>query len=211
MSAETNMRGLVAVAILIFVLSIIAVIVPSTGDDIGATNAVPDEAYATGTLTFTGNAADAENVTITIDETGYIFEINSTGTITSGNIGVDVATLDNATVAAALDAAIDANTSTSAVLTATSTVDTVVLTADVAGTTANGYGTTEAVTNATWGSSTMTGGVDGSDWNANYNTDLTTGADIWSDNISTISSAAGIVIVAVIIGVIMGLSSKKKD
>ena len=91
MSAETNMRGLVAVAILIFVLSIIAVIVPSTGDDIQTTNPVA-----------AGSEWDTSNVT-------------------------------------------------------------------------------------------------------------TTGADIWSDNISTISSAAGIVIVAVIIGVIMGLSSKKKD
>ena len=91
MSAETSMRGLVAVAILVFVLAIIAVIVPSTGDDIQTTNPV----------------------------------------------------------------------------------------------------------------------AAGSEWDNNNVT--TTGADIWSDNISTVSSAAGIVIVAVIIGVIMGLSSRKKD
>lgn len=117
---------------------------------------------ATGTLTFTGNVTTGELVNITNGGV-HTFEFNTTGTGTSSStyINVDVSGSNNTSVIASgkLTDAINANASTAAQVTAVNTTNVTTLTAVTAGTAGNSIGTTDTVTNAAFGSATLTGGI----------------------------------------------------
>jgi hypothetical protein len=111
---------------------------------------------ATGTLTFAGTVADGQIVTI--GTTG--FEFDTGGSITAGNVTVDVS--GGVTATAAIVALVDAivATPTCLVTAVDGAGDTVVLTALTAGAAANAIATTETCTNASFGAATLEGGVD---------------------------------------------------
>ncbi|MHB9105758.1 MAG: hypothetical protein ACYDCO_01765 [Armatimonadota bacterium] len=118
-------------------------------------------AHATGTLTFTGNVADGE--TVTIGDEVYEFDTN-TG-VTPGNIRVALGAggVAPANAVTQLVAAILANTAYD--LTAVDgALDTVVVTALRSGVWANALDTLEACANASWGAAKLAGGTD----NTNY-------------------------------------------
>ena len=141
-----------------------------------------DGIEATQTLTISGVIADGENVTI--DAIPYQFD-TANDSVTAGYVNVNTTGNTTAIYAAdALKTAINANGTTSALVTASNpTTTTVLITADAVGKTANTYATTEDMTNGAWGDTTMTGGTAAT-----------------SSGVSTIvTTVAGIIIAIVII------------
>jgi hypothetical protein len=121
----------------------------------GTLTATATQAY--GTLTFTGTTADGETVTIG----GRVYEFDTNGSITAGRVSVDISGGNSASQSVtALVAAINADAS--AVVTAADGAgDTVVVTAITTdATTGNAIGSTKTVSNATWGDTTLDGGID---------------------------------------------------
>lgn len=120
---------------------------------------------ATGTLTFTGNAADLE--TVTIGAQVYTFEDAVLDVADEVALGADTGeTIDN------LVAAINASAAGDGTAYATGTAEnadvtaargpglTLVVTAKTPGAAANAVATTETVVNASWGAATLEGGLD---------------------------------------------------
>jgi hypothetical protein len=117
----------------------------------------PNGVKATGTLTFTGSVALGETVAIGADT----YEFDDGAGVAIGNIAVNVGadlTADNAITK--LVSAINTSGTEPVSATGDTTNDKVTVTHDNVGTTGNSVGTSEAVANASWGSSTLTGGQD---------------------------------------------------
>jgi hypothetical protein len=124
---------------------------------------VPAAAFATGTLTATGNFANGD--TVTTGTKTYTFQTTLTNVDGNVLIGATASdSLDN--LIAAINLAAGAGTLYAAATTANGFVsaaagagDTMDVTALVAGTLANTYATTETSANASWGAATLTGGA----------------------------------------------------
>lgn len=119
---------------------------------------------ATGVLTFTGNAVGGE--TLVIGTKTYTWEVALADTDGHVDVGVDQATSeDNITSALNLGAGSGSKYAASMaahaeVGTAVDSGATVTVPAIATGAAGNGLATTEAMTNASFGGSTMSGGVD---------------------------------------------------
>ena len=189
---RANMDMLSGIAVGLLALVIIFSIVMTIGPKLEDVAAIDKPAYATGTLTFSGNVVEAETVTIG----GITYEFNnSVAGVTAGNVEVNVSDLLPATATVNLTAAINGNTTSSAVLTAASTATTVVLTYDTMSTAGNSVATTDTLTNAAFGAATLLGGVADAGWSS---TDIPAPATVWSDNATFLSLAAMVIIISIL-------------
>jgi len=190
-----NKRGdmdmLSGIAIGLLALVIIFSIVMTVGPKLEDVAAVDPAAYATGTLTISGEVTDTSTVTIG----GITYEFNSTGTHDAANVEVPIADLLAPTATVALKTAINGNATTSAILTAASTASTVVLTYDTMTAAANTVATTDTVANAAFGAATLLGGVADAGWSSSG---IPAPASVWSDNATFLSLAAMVIIISVL-------------
>jgi len=187
--------GITVAALVILVLLAVAPMIGSTVDDVSN---IQDNVQATGTLTFTG--ASAVNNIVNISTETYTFT-NGTGGAFNVDVGSDAG---NATYSTSqLVAEINAN---STLVTAVDNADDSLTTTSVlTGTAGNAYGTTDNVTNAAWGAITLTGGIDGSDWNSNVNSDLNSPAQSWITFVGLIVLAFLAVIIGLVIRAFRGM------
>lgn len=189
---RADMDMLAGIAIGLLALVIIFSIVMTVGPKLEDVAAVDKPAYATGTLTFSGNVVEAETVTIG----GVTYEFNhSVAGVTAGNVEVNVTDLLPATATVALKTAVNGNATSSAILTAASTATTVVLTYDTMSAAANTVATTDTLTNAAFGAATLLGGVADSGWSSS---DIPAPATVWSDNATFLSLSAMVIIISVL-------------
>jgi hypothetical protein len=190
---RANMDMLSGIAIGLLALVIIFSIVMTVGPKLEDVAAVDSPAYATGTLTFSGNVVDGETVTI-----GDItYEFNASGAAPVGD-NVEVPMFSGLTPAIAtvnLTAAVNGNATSSAILTAASTATTVVLTYDTQTAGANTVATTTTLTNAVFGAATLLGGVADAGWSSSA---IPTPASVWSDNATFLSLAAMVIIISLL-------------
>ena len=198
---RANMDMLSGIAIGLLALVIIFSIVMTVGPKLEDVAAVDKPAYATGTLTFTGNVVDAETMVVG----GVTYEINASGAAaTAGNVEVNVSDLLPATATVALRTAVNANTTSSAILTATATATTVVLTYDTMSAAGNSVATTDTLTNAAFGAATLLGGVADSGWSSS---DIPAPASVWSDNATFLSLAAMVIIISILMAYVFRMRS----
>lgn len=191
--AQVNTMELVlAVAIGLIVLAAIFSLAPIIGDKIDSSIELQQDTAATGTLTFSGNTTDGDNVNISTDR--YEFDIE--GNITAGNIRVDVSSGNNnsSQSAALITAEITANDTVGVGAGVSGSV--VTLTADTVGSAGNSIATIENCSNAAYGAATLTGGTDAGPW---ADEDIPTGVDIWSDNATLISLVVLVMIISLAI------------
>lgn len=189
---RANMDMLSGIAVGLLALVIIFSIVMTIGPKLDDVAAVDKPAYATGTLTFTGNVVDAETMVVG----GVTYEINASGAAaTAGNVEVNVSDLLPATATVALRTAVNANTTSSAILTATATATTVVLTYDTMSAAGNSVATTDTLTNAAFGAATLLGGVADAGWSSS---DIPAPATVWSDNATFLSLSAMVIIISIL-------------
>ena len=189
---RANMDMLSGIAVGLLALVIIFSIVMTIGPKLEDVAAIDKPAYATGTLTFSGNVADTETVVIN----GITYEFNSTGSVTAGNVEVPVhSALTPAVATVNLTAAVNGNATSAAILTAASTATTVVLTYDTQATAGNSVTTTDTVTNAAFGAATLLGGVADAGWS---DSSIPTPASVWSDNATFLSLAAMVIIISLL-------------
>jgi hypothetical protein len=130
-------------------------------------NTDPNTGAATGTLTFTGQPANGD--TVTINGKAYTFQTILTNVDGNVFIGANLAaTITN--LAAAIELGAGSGTGYAAATTlhpdvaATAGATTLVVTAKVTGTGGNAITTTETSANASWGGATLSGGDGGSRW-----------------------------------------------
>ena len=198
---RANMDMLSGIAVGLLALVIIFSIVMTIGPKLDDVAAIDKPAYATGTLTFSGNVVEAETVTIG----GVTYEFNnSVAGVTAGNVEVNVSDLLPATATVNLTAAINGNATSAAILTATSTATTVVLTYDTQTADGNSVTTTETLTNAAFGAATLLGGVADSGWS---DSSIPTPASVWSDNATFLSLAAMVIIISILMWYVFRMRS----
>ena len=181
-------------------------IAPLIGYSVDNAISIPGNEYADGTLTLSGVSTDGELINIST----VTFELDtnlSASEIVAGHVEVDIGDTAILTSVTNLTAAINANGTTSALVTATNTSTTVVLIADTAGSAGNSIATTENMTNGAYGATTLTGGVDGSDWNATDNSNVPTGRSIWTANAPLLALVVTVSILVMVIGAIMTFGS----
>lgn len=190
-----NAKLVVGLTIAALVIIILLAVTPMIGSTIDDVSNIQDNVAATGTITYTGIGVAGETINISTET--YTFSNGSSGEFivdcrgATGNATYCVTQLvAEITANSTLVTAVDVSTNSTIAATVTS-----VLT----GTTGNAYGTTENQTNAAWGSATLTGGIDGSDWHSNVNSDLDSPAESWTTFIGLIILA----FLAVIIGVVI--------
>ena len=177
-------------------------IAPLIGHSVDTAIDIPSDEYAKGTLTFTGTTTF--NQTVNVSTETYTF-VNET-LLGHAKYSVPIVTSQNASYScAALVAEITANSS---LVGAVDNGDnSTTLTADTIGAAANSYGTTTSVTGASFGATTLTGGVDGSDWNAADNSNVPTGLSIWTSNAPLLALVVTVSILVMVIGAIMTFGS----
>ena len=181
--------GITIAALIVIVLLAVAPMIGSTIDDVSD---IQDNVQATGILSFTG--ASAVNNTVNISTETYTF---TNGTIGAFNVDVGSDAGNASYSTSQLVAEITIN---STLVTAVDNGDnTTTVTSVLTGTPGNAYATTDNLTNAAWGSATLIGGIDGSDWHSNVNTDLDSPAESWVTFIGLIVLAFIAVIIAVVI------------
>ena len=190
--------GLTTAALIIIVLF---AIVPLIGTTIDSAVTIQDNVQATGTLTFTG--ASAVNNIVNISTETYTFT-NGTGGAFNVDVGSDAG---NATYSTSqLVAEITANsTLVSAV---DNGDDSATVTSVAVGTAGNAYGTTDNLTNAAWSGTTLSGGIAGSDWNSNVNSDLDSPAQSWTTFLGLLILAFLAVIIGIVIKAFRGITGR---
>lgn len=198
-----SMELVLAVAIGLIVLAAIFSLAPIIGDKIDSSVTLQQDAAATGTLTFSGVVADAQTINISTDR----YEYNTTGTVSAGNIEIDLnatGTPNVTAVYAAMQFAAAVTASDTVGVGASRTDLVVTLTADADGSAGNSITTTETCTNATYGAVTLTGGADAGPWAEDS---VPTGVDIWSDNATLISLVVLVMIISLAIFYIRRMGS----
>jgi len=179
--------GLTVAALVIIVLFAVTPMIGSTIDD---TSNIQDNVAATGTLTFgTGPGVVTENINLSTETYTLIAAYSAPFDVIVGDGAA-------ATLSAALTTEINAN---STLFSAVDGTGSVVVTALTSGTDGNAYASTTNITDASFGSTTLTGGIDGSDWHHNVNADLDSPAQSWTTFLGLIILAFLAVIIAIVI------------
>lgn len=200
MTSKMTMAGLGAMVLGTVLIIVLYGIIPMIGYQIDTAVDIPTDTQATGTLTFTSQTAKGNTVNISTETYTYT---NGTG----GAFNVDVGS-DTGNASYSNSQLVDEITANSTLVTAVDNSDnSTTVTAVTTGTAGNAYGTTENASYASWGSTTLTGGVDGSDWDADTNTDLPTGHDFWTTLAGFVTLSALMLFVGGFIGVLKGLKS----
>jgi len=198
MTSKMTMAGLGAMVLGTVLIIVLYGIIPMIGYQIDTAVIIPTDTQSTGTLTFTG--ASAVNNTVNISTETYQFTYG-----TAGQLKVDVGS-DAGNASYSTSQLVDEITANSTLVTAVDNSDnSTTVTSVITGTAGNAYGTTENVTNAAWGSATLTGGVDGSEWDEDTNTDLPTGHELWITLSGFVTLAALMLFVGGLIGVLKGI------
>ena len=192
--ANVGMNMVVSTAIGLIVLAAVFSLAPVIGYNIDEAVDLDRGVAASGTLTYTGNSADGESVTIG----GRILEFDTNGAHNPHHIPVVIGDTGAATAVAELAAAINGNASLAAIVDATHDSTTCAVTADEVGEAGNSITTVCACVNASWGAGTLTGGSDsgGSVW---VDEDVPTGVDLWADNASLLSLTVLVIIIGLVI------------
>jgi len=146
--------NMVNAGVMLIVLLVVLFVGINIVDNVQTATDIDDAVAATGTLTLSGLSTDGELINVST----VTFELDTEGNTTAGNVVVAIADTSRPITAVNLTAAINANGTTSALVTATNTTTAVSLTADTAGTDGNTIVTTTNMSNATWGATTLTGG-----------------------------------------------------
>jgi len=197
---QSAFAGIILMAAGLVALVAMFSIAPLIGHSVDTAITIPGDEYADGTLTLSGVSSDAE----LIDVSTVTFELNLSGEAAgAGHVEVNISDSAILTTVVNLIAAINDNATTSALVTATNTSTTVVLTADTIGAAANSIVTTETMANGAFGAATLTGGVDGSDWNPTDNPNVPTGRSIWTSNAPLLALVVTVSILVMVIGAIM--------
>ncbi|NOR84560.1 hypothetical protein GQ473_00435 [archaeon] len=193
-----NAKMVVVITVAALVILVLLAVAPMIGSTIDDVSNIQDNVQATGTLTFTG--ASAVNNIVNISTETYTFT-NGTGGAFNVDVGSDAgnATYSNSQLVAEI-------TANSTLVTAVdNTDDSLTVTSVLSGTAGNAYGTTDNLTNAAWGATTLTGGIDGSDWNSNANSDLNSPAQSWITFVGLIVLAFLAVIIGLVIRAFKGM------
>jgi hypothetical protein len=151
--------NMVNAGIMLVVLLTVLYVGISIIDNVQDATDISNSVAATGTLTFTDNTADTQTVNISTDR----YEFDTDGSITGGNIKVDLNGTGTPNLTATYSAMMfTANvTSNDAVgVGASRSGDVVTLTADATGAAGNSIATTETLHNASFAATTLTGGAD---------------------------------------------------
>lgn len=191
----------------IIVLGIIGMVGVNILEKTSDKTALSDNEAATGTITFTGNVSQNETVNFTVNASyvvNFAFNHSNISGIPEGYNYINITGSYNGSDVAAynLTVAINSNATLAAILTATNGTNATIVTYDTTGTAGNAIQTTETVTNASWASSTLTGGaVIDTFYNASLDVAETveTGYDYMPFVLLAI--AAGLVITAIFIGI----------
>ena len=192
--ANTGMSMVISTAIGLIVLAAVFSMAPVIGHNIDTAVDIDRGVAASGTLTYSGNSADGESVTIN----GWILEFDTNAAYNPNHIPVVIGDVSAATAVANLTAAINGNASLAAIVDATHGSATCTVTADDVGTAGNSITTICACVNAAWGAGTLTGGDDsgGSPW---VDDDVPSGGDLWADNASLLSLTVLVIIIGLVI------------
>lgn len=192
--ANIGMDMVVGTAIGLIVLAAVFSMAPVIGHNIDTAVDIDRGVRATGTITYTGNSADGETVTIN----GHVLEFETVGGVNPAHIPVAVGDVSAATAVAELAAAINGDASLAALVDATHGSATCTITADDVGVAGNSITTVSACVNASWSAGTLAGGSDsgGSPW---VDEDVPTGVDLWADNASLLSLAVLVIIIGLVI------------
>ena len=153
--ADMNM---VNAGIMLIVLLVVLYVGINILDNVQEATDVSESVAATGTLTFTGNMTDTQTVNISTDR----YEFDTDGSITGGNIKVDLNCSGTPNLTATYSAMMfTANvTSNDTVgVGASRSYRVVTLTADATGTAGNSIATTETLYNGSFAETTLTGGA----------------------------------------------------
>jgi len=151
-SSETGDMNMVNAAMYLVVLLVVLYVGVNIIQGVGNATELDAAVTSTGTLTFTG--ASAVDNTVNVSTETYTFT-NGTGGAFNVDVGDDAGNASYST--SQLVAEITAN---STLVTAVDNSDnSTTVTSVITGTAGNAYGTTENVTNAAWGSTTLTGGA----------------------------------------------------
>jgi len=195
-----TMAGLGSMVLGTVLIIVLYGIIPMIGYQIDTAVDIPTDTQATGTLTFSSQTA--RNNTVNISTETYQFT-NGTGGAFKVDVGSDTgnASYSNSQLVAEI-------TANSTLVSAVDNSDnSTTVTSVITGTAGNAYATTENVSYAEWGSTTLTGGVDGSDWDSDTNTDLPTGHGFWTTLAGFITLSALMLFVGGFVGVLRGLKS----
>ncbi len=181
--------------VLLALIGIIGGVTLYISEKVADKTALADATTASGTLTFTNGINDANLINIS----GIVFELNTTLPAASAqNVQVNVTGFTQGAAVTALVTAINANATTAALVTASNVSTNVYLLSDVSGSVGNIL-TWEDLTNASWTSTTLTGGVN-ADYYFNASGDVIDSVETGWDftEIVVLAIATGIVLVAII-------------
>ena len=188
--------ALIGISIGLIVIVAVFSIAPLIGDKVSTAAEVENTVGATGTISFTDNTSDAEAVVIgtetyTFNTTTTIipFEVDISGGVTATlSTTALVSTIErDSTLVDAVDNSDNSTTVTSI----------------IKGTAGNSYASTETCANASWGGTTLSGGLNNV-WGEEAMTSANADAvSIWTDNASLISLAVLVMILGIVIAAIM--------
>ena len=197
-----NAKEVVGLTVAALIIIVLFAVMPMIGVTVGNTVTIQDNVQASGTLTFAG--ASAVNNTVNISTETYKFT-NGTAGQWLVDVGSDAGNASYST--SKLVAEITAN---STLVTAVDNADnSTTVTSVITGSAGNAYTTTDNLTNAAWGGSVLAGGVDGSDWNSNVNTDLDSPAQSWVTFLGLLILAFLAVIIGIVIQAFRGMGGKE--
>lgn len=191
-----NAKMVVGITVAALVILVLLAVAPMIGSTVNDVSNIQDNVQATGTITF-GTGPGVAGETINVSTETYTLTEASGGAFNVGN-GSGTA----AQISANLTAEINTN---STLLSAVDGTGSVVVTSLVTGTAGNAYASTTNVTDASFGATTLTGGVDGSDWNSNVNSDLDSPAQSWITFVGLIVLAFLAVIIGLVIRAFKGM------
>jgi len=189
---KSGSMDMVQTGVMLVVLLVVLYVGVNVLDGVQSATSQTEPTYATGTYTSTLTPSDGRLVNVST----VTFELGNEGNTTAGHVAVVFSNI--LTEVTNLSIAINANGTTSALVTSINTTDTVVLTAKAIGTAGNAITTSENRVNATWTGDTLTGGIDASPlYDTQYSLDDVTEASY---------SMAGIMpIVMIAVAVLAGL------
>ena len=167
---DNKILGAMLTAVIVVVLFAMVPMIGETTDNAWTHTA---HAKATGVLTFTDQPVEGDTFNISTDR--YEFDMAGDG-VAVGNFDINAGGTLPATLGLA-KACINANDTAGVAALNTST--TITLEADDYGLAGNTVVTTEDGTKTSFGAATLTGGVDGTQWDPATNSDIPTGYSLW--------------------------------